>query len=49
MASLPAAVVMGWPVLSDAEIISFTKSEFVTLQMLSREDLDRVHFEVREG
>ncbi len=49
LASLPAAVVMGWPILSDDEIISFTKSEFVTLQMLTREDLERAHFEVRES
>jgi hypothetical protein len=49
MASLPAAVVMGWTALSDDEIIRFTKSEFVTLHMLSREDLERARFEVRES
>ncbi|WP_158914080.1 hypothetical protein [Caulobacter sp. S45] len=49
LASLPAAVVLGWTALSDAEIIRFTKPEFVTLQMLSRDDLERARFEVREG
>jgi hypothetical protein len=49
IASLPAAVIMGWTALSDDEIIRFTKPEFVTLHMLSQEDLARARFEVRDS